>query len=53
MQRFKNILLVFDLEAANEVALDRAATLAKKNEAQLTVVKVVDLTFRTSRCDFL
>ena len=41
MQRFKNILLVFDPEAANEVALDRAVTLAKKNEAQLTVVKVV------------
>jgi universal stress protein E len=42
MRRFKNILLVFDPEAANEVALDRAVTLVKKNEAQLTVVKVVD-----------
>jgi len=42
MQRFKNILLVDDADAGNQAALDRAVTLAKKNEAQLTVVRVVD-----------
>ena len=41
MQRFKNILFVLNSEATNEASLDRAVTLAKKNEAQLTVVKVV------------
>ena len=42
MQRFKNILLVCDHEAGNDAVLDRAVTLAQRNEAQLTVIKAVD-----------
>ena len=49
MQRFKNILLVLPCEAENQVTLDRAVTLAKKNEAQLTVVKTVEQRPRETR----
>ena len=42
MQRFKNILLVFAPEARNVALLERAVTLAKRNQAQLTVVRVID-----------
>ena len=42
MKRFKNILLVVGADTGRQAALDRAVTLAKNNEAQLTVVGVVD-----------
>ncbi len=38
MKRFKNILLLYECDRAT---LDRAATLAKNNRAQLTIVQVV------------
>jgi len=41
MKRFQNILLVFDEGVRGEAALARAATLAKENQAQLTVVEVI------------
>ena len=41
MKRFKNILLVFEEGVRGEAALERAATLAKENGAQLTVVEVI------------
>lgn len=41
MKRFKNILLIFDEGVRGEAALARAATLAKENRAQLTVVEVI------------
>ena len=40
MKRFKNILLLFDEGVRGEAALG-AATLAKENQAQLTVVEVI------------
>ena len=39
MRRFKNILLLFDEGVRGEAALARAATLAKEDQAQLTVVE--------------
>jgi len=42
MKRFKNILCVVAEGCANEIALERAATLAKQNSASLTLVKVID-----------
>jgi len=42
MQRFKNILCVVASNFTNEVALERAATLANNNQASLTVVTVID-----------
>jgi universal stress protein E len=41
MKRFKNILLVFDEGVRGEAALERAATLAKENQARLAVVEVI------------
>jgi len=41
MQRFKNILLVFDGETEGKATLDRVVTLARRNQAQLTVVDVL------------
>jgi nucleotide-binding universal stress UspA family protein len=41
MKRFKNILLIFDEGVRGEAALTRAATLAKENQARLTVVEVI------------
>ncbi len=41
MQRFKKVLLVLAPVADNQAALDRAVTLAKENDAKLTVVKMV------------
>jgi len=41
MKRFKNILLLFDEGARGEAAIERAATLARENRAQLTVVEVI------------
>lgn len=41
MKRFKNILLVCNFDAKQHMAEDRAVSLAKQNEAQLTVFTVV------------
>ena len=41
MKRFKSILLILDEGARDEAALARAATLARENRAQLTVVEVM------------
>lgn len=41
MQRFKNILLVADFDTRQQMAVDRAVSLARQNEAQLTVLAVV------------
>ena len=41
MKRFKNILLVCNFDARPHMAVDRAVSLAKNNEAQLTVFTVV------------
>ncbi|MGB5506056.1 MAG: universal stress protein [Sulfurovum sp.] len=40
MQRFKNILCVVDPENGNRMGLERALTLAEKNNANLTVINV-------------
>ena len=42
MKRFKNILFVFESAVDGRMALERAATLAGNNQAQLTVVEVMD-----------
>ncbi len=42
MKRFKNILLVAGGKGWEETALKRAVALAKKNQAQLTVVDVIE-----------
>ena len=42
MQRFKNILYVAVPGSASEIALERAITLAKLNQAHLTIVEVID-----------
>lgn len=42
MHRFKNILLVADGKKVATVALERAATLARSNEARLTVADVIE-----------
>jgi nucleotide-binding universal stress UspA family protein len=41
MQRFKNILLVLNPEVEGRAILDKAVSLAKKNEARLTLFSVV------------
>jgi nucleotide-binding universal stress UspA family protein len=41
MRRFKNILCVIELGAANEPALEKAVALAENNQAKLMVVDVV------------
>ncbi|MDQ7000650.1 MAG: universal stress protein [Mariprofundus sp.] len=41
MKRFKNILLVADFNAKQQMAVDRAVLLAKQNKACLTVIHVV------------
>ena len=42
MKRFKDILCVVETGKACEPALERAVTLAKNNQANLTVVEVID-----------
>ncbi len=42
MQRFKNILLIYDGKNGGIAALNRAAILAKRNKAQLSVVDVME-----------
>ena len=42
MQRFKNILLVDDGGAERKAALERAVTLAKRNQAELKVVGILE-----------
>jgi len=41
MKRFKNILFVADFNAKQQVAVDRAVSLARQNNARLTVFTVV------------
>ena len=41
MKRFKNILLVCNFDAKQHMAVERAVSLAKQNEARLTVLTVV------------
>jgi len=41
MKRFKNILLVCDFDAKQHMAVERAVSLAKQNEARLTLFSVV------------
>jgi nucleotide-binding universal stress UspA family protein len=41
MKRFKNILVLIDSQRNNDVLLERAVTLAKRNNARLTVIDVV------------
>ena len=41
MQRFKNILLVLDPESQETAAFDKAVSLAKQNDARLTLFSVV------------
>ncbi|MEN8167902.1 MAG: universal stress protein [Pseudomonadota bacterium] len=42
MKRFKNLLLVFEPEADNETAVSLAVSLAKRNQASLTLISVVE-----------
>lgn len=42
MQRFKNILLLFDNKTDSKAALAQAIDLSKRNEAHLTVVDVAE-----------
>ncbi len=42
MQRFKKILLVYDGKAGEEATLERAVDLAKRNNAELTLVDVIE-----------
>lgn len=41
MQRFKSILVVIDQKTENRVVVERAVTLAQRNQARLTVVNTV------------
>ncbi|NOQ70219.1 MAG: universal stress protein, UspA [Gammaproteobacteria bacterium] len=41
MKRFKNILLICDFDTKQHLAVERAASLARQNEARLTVITVV------------
>lgn len=43
MHRFKNILIVLNPESKSTVALDKAAKLARQNEARLTLFSVVEV----------
>lgn len=45
MQRFKNILLVFSGSNLSDPATQRAMTLARTNQARLTVVDIVNTSF--------
>lgn len=42
MQRFKNILVLYDRKIGDEAALDRAAALARTNNARLTIVEPIE-----------
>jgi nucleotide-binding universal stress UspA family protein len=43
MKRFKNILVIFNTESKDAVALNKAVKLAKQNEARLTLFSVVEV----------
>lgn len=45
MKRFSNILLVVDTEAESAAGLSRAVTLARNNQASLTIVSIVEEMF--------
>lgn len=49
MKRFKNILLVADVENWQEAALQRAISLAEHNQADLTIIHALNLPRDTSR----
>ncbi|SCA56563.1 hypothetical protein MTBPR1_210015 [Candidatus Terasakiella magnetica] len=42
MKRFKNILAIYDLAIGSDETLQRAITLARQNEAHLTVLHIVE-----------
>jgi universal stress protein E len=42
MQRFKNILLVYDGTEPRKLTLDRAINLATRNQARLTIIDVIE-----------
>ena len=42
MKRFKNILALYDRKVGDEAALDRAVTLARSNDARLTVAEAIE-----------
>ena len=42
MQRFKNILCVVDTDLKDDAALEHAVKLAENNQANLSVVEVID-----------
>ncbi len=42
MKRFRSILLVCDIRSINKTAVARAITLAKANDAQLTLIDVIE-----------
>jgi len=42
MQRFKNILLVYDDTEQRKLTLERAVNLATRNQARLTIISVID-----------
>ena len=41
MKRFSNILLIYDDTSSGAATLDRAVKLATKNQARLTVIRVI------------
>ena len=49
MQRFKNILVVIDKKTENRVVVERAVTLAQRNQARLTVVNTAKEPLREAR----
>ena len=51
MKRFKNILLIADSERQQDNALQRAITLAENNQADLTVVRVFNLSCNSNLDD--
>ena len=42
MQRFRNILLVYDGTEPQKLTLDRAINLATRNQARLTIIDVIE-----------
>ena len=49
MQRFKNILVVIDEKTDNRAVVERAVTLAQRNQARLTVVNTAKEPLREAR----
>ena len=51
MERFKNILAVYNQMVGDEATLRRATSLARRNNARLTLAEVVDFRPSSSRPD--